>query len=154
MPLWDKLKVELDRAGKVAQGALDESKLRLEAFRARQLADRSAQALGYAVYRARAAGTSLDTPSFDRLVEAVAERDRDVASLEERIRATEREEGAPARETPSGAAAPFDSASDPQASASNPPPGAAPRAASEPSTHDGRAAGDSPSGSRTQAGPE
>ena len=33
MPLWDKLKTELDRAGKAAQVALDEVKLRLEVFR-------------------------------------------------------------------------------------------------------------------------
>ena len=33
MTLWNKLKDELDRAGKVAQGAIDEGKLRLEAFR-------------------------------------------------------------------------------------------------------------------------
>ena len=52
MPIWDKLKTELDRAGKAAQTALDEGKMRLEAFRVRQLADKAAQALGYAVYRA------------------------------------------------------------------------------------------------------
>ena len=46
MALWNRVKEELDRAGKAAQGALDEGKIRLEAFRARQLADKAAQALG------------------------------------------------------------------------------------------------------------
>jgi hypothetical protein len=59
MALWNKLRTELDRAGRVAQGAIDEGKLRLEIFRARQLVDRAAQSLGYAVYRSRA---GLETP--------------------------------------------------------------------------------------------
>lgn len=100
MALWDKLKVELDRAGRVAQDALDESKLRLEVFRARQLADRAAQALGYAVYRSRTADAPLDEAALQRLVDAVAERDREVASLESRIREREAETAA----SPSGAA--------------------------------------------------
>ena len=41
MAIWDKLKTELDRAGKAAQNALDEGKVRLEAFRTRQLADKA-----------------------------------------------------------------------------------------------------------------
>ena len=56
MPLWDKVKQELDRAGQVAQDALDEGRIRLEAHRARQMADKAAEALGYAVYRARQGG--------------------------------------------------------------------------------------------------
>ena len=60
MALWNKLKTELDRAGRAAQDALDEGKLRLEAFRARQLADKAAQALGYAVFRAKQAGQEPD----------------------------------------------------------------------------------------------
>ena len=56
MAIWDKLRTELDRAGKVAQDALDEGKTRLEAFRARQQADKAAQALGYAVFRAHRPG--------------------------------------------------------------------------------------------------
>jgi hypothetical protein len=53
MALMDRLREELDKAGRAAQGALDEGKVRLEAFRTRQLADKAAQALGYAVFRAR-----------------------------------------------------------------------------------------------------
>src|SRR6185295_9775109 len=44
MALLDRLKQELDRAGKVAQDAFDDGKTRLEAFRTRQLADKAAQA--------------------------------------------------------------------------------------------------------------
>jgi hypothetical protein len=46
MPLWNKLKQELDRAGQAAQEAIDDGRDRLDAFRARQLADKAAQALG------------------------------------------------------------------------------------------------------------
>jgi hypothetical protein len=72
MALWDKLKTELDRAGKVAQGALDEGKVRLEAFRVRQLADKAAQALGYAVYRARQMNQDLDPDTYARLSSTLA----------------------------------------------------------------------------------
>src|SRR3954465_3366959 len=53
MPIIDRLRSELDRAGRAAQNALDEGRLRLELFRARQTADRAAQQLGYAIYHAR-----------------------------------------------------------------------------------------------------
>lgn len=82
MPLWDKLKQELDRAGKVAQGALDEGKLRLEVFRVRQLADKAAQTLGYAVYRARAAGADLDADSYGRLAAALQAHETEASRLE------------------------------------------------------------------------
>ena len=67
MPLWDKVKQELDRAGRVAQDAIDEGRIRLDAFRARQLADKAAQALGYAVYRAKQQGHELDGDTYSRL---------------------------------------------------------------------------------------
>ena len=93
MPIWDKLKQELDdaarvtqdaleKAGKAAQDALDEGKLRVDAFRARQTADRDAQAYGYAMFRARRAGTELDTATADRLFNALAEHDAEAARLE------------------------------------------------------------------------
>jgi hypothetical protein len=94
MALWDKLRTELDRAGKAAQGALDEGKLRLEAFRARQLADKSAESLGYAVFRARQAGQDPDWESLTRLVNALAERDTEVKRLEELLRTASQKEGA------------------------------------------------------------
>ena len=86
MAIWDKLKTELDRAGKAAQGALDEGKTRLEAFRARQLADKAAQALGYAVFRAKQAGTDVDWETLQRLVTALAEKEAEVQRLEKELR--------------------------------------------------------------------
>lgn len=87
MTIWNKLKSELDRAGRAAQGALDEGKLRLEIFRARQLVDRAAQSLGYAVYRARTdAGATVDEAAVTRLVDAIRERERDLLALEDRMR--------------------------------------------------------------------
>src|SRR5258708_40368442 len=59
MAIWNTLKRELDRAGQAAQGALDEGRLRLESHRAKQRAESAAASLGYAVYRARAAGGDL-----------------------------------------------------------------------------------------------
>ena len=103
MALWDKLKTELDRAGRAAQGALDEGKLRLEAFRARQLADKAAEALGYAVFRAKQSGQEVDWVALERLVTALAEREADVTRLEAEIRAAgKKEEG----ETPSTSTGP------------------------------------------------
>jgi hypothetical protein len=85
MAIWDKLKTELDRAGKAAQGALDEGKTRLEAYRARQLADKAAQSLGYAVFRARQAGTEVDWTTLQRLVNALAEKEAEVQRLEKEL---------------------------------------------------------------------
>lgn len=85
MAIWDKLRTELDRAGKAAQGAIDEGKTRLEAFRARQLADKAAQALGYAVFRAKQAGTEVDWTTLQRLVNALAEKEAEVQRLEKEL---------------------------------------------------------------------
>jgi hypothetical protein len=93
MALWDKLKVELDRAGRVAQGALDESKLRLEAFRARQLADRAAQSLGWAIYHAHVRGEPLADAAQKRMIDALAERDQAVSVIEAKLREAERPAG-------------------------------------------------------------
>jgi len=59
MPLLDRLRQELDRAGKSAQHALDEGRLRIDLYRARQSLDRFAQRFGYAAYRAKKAGVEL-----------------------------------------------------------------------------------------------
>lgn len=56
MALFDKLRQELDRAGRQAQRALDEGRLRLDLYRARQSTDRFAQRLGYAVFHAKKEG--------------------------------------------------------------------------------------------------
>lgn len=82
MPLWDKVKTELDRAGRAAQQALDEGKLRLELHRARQLADKYAQQLGYAVYRARTAGADVSAVDYASLAGNLAQAEADVGRLE------------------------------------------------------------------------
>ncbi|HEX5408825.1 MAG TPA: hypothetical protein VFW89_03545 [Gemmatimonadaceae bacterium] len=85
MPLWDKVKQELDRAGQAAQGALDEGKTRLDALRARQLANKAAQALGYAVYRARQKGGDIDADTYARLSSTLAGHEAEAAGLEQRL---------------------------------------------------------------------
>jgi hypothetical protein len=98
MPLLDRLKQELDRAGKAAQDAFDDGKTRLEAFRTRQLADKAAQALGYAVYRARKSGRDLDAATFDRLSATLETHDSEAARLEAEIE-LKRQQSAAARES-------------------------------------------------------
>jgi hypothetical protein len=100
MALWDKLKTELDRAGKAAQGALDEGKTRLEAFRARQLADKAAQALGYAVFRARQTGTEVDWQTLQRLVNSLAEKEAEVQRLERELQEEENKQAEPPPASP------------------------------------------------------
>jgi hypothetical protein len=111
MALWSRLKQELDRAGHVAQEAIDEGRVRLDAFRARQLANKAAQTLGYAVYRARQHGRELDPDTYARLSSALAGHEAEAARLEERLetlvrarrggRSTTRPaRGGPARESP------------------------------------------------------
>ncbi|MGI9076078.1 MAG: hypothetical protein ACR2G6_01970 [Gemmatimonadaceae bacterium] len=85
MAIWNKLKEELDSAGKMAQGALDEGKVRLDSFRTRQLADKAAQVLGYAVYRARAAGQELDTDTYSRLSSTLAVHEIEASRLEDQL---------------------------------------------------------------------
>lgn len=85
MALFDKLKEELDKAGRAAQGALDEGKIRLEAFRTRQLADKAAQALGYAVFRARQGGGDVDSDTYTRLSATLATHDGEAAKYESEL---------------------------------------------------------------------
>ena len=85
MALWTKLRTELDRAGRVAQSAFDEGRLRLEALRARQLADRAAQALGYALYRAKHEGREIDADLLASLTATLSAHEAEVASLEGKL---------------------------------------------------------------------
>jgi hypothetical protein len=64
MALWTRLREELDHAGRIAQGAVDEGRLRLELYRARQNADRFAQRFGYAVFRAKRDGRDLTAEEY------------------------------------------------------------------------------------------
>jgi len=102
MALLDRLKQELDRAGKAAQDAFDDGKTRLEAFRTRQLADKAAQSLGYAVYRARKSGGDLDAATYDRLRATLETHDTDAARLESEIE-LRRQQNAASRSAPGGA---------------------------------------------------
>ena len=102
MALRDRLRVELDRAGRVAQGALDEGKLRLDAFRSRQRADKSAQALGYALYRARQANREIEPETYTRLSAEIAAHEAEAARLEAEIERSAR----PGEDTAPGAVPP------------------------------------------------
>ena len=87
MALWNKLQTELDRFGRVAQSAFDEGKARLEIMRVRQLADRAAQALGYAVYNARKGGGELEEESYARLSSTLAAHEAEAQRLEAQLEA-------------------------------------------------------------------
>ncbi len=126
MAFIDKLRDELDRAGKVAQGALDEGKTRLEAFRTRQLADKAAQALGYALFRAKQGGGDIDADTYSRLAATLATHDADAARHEEELEQKRRESRststagsaeASAAEAAASAAAAANAAADPASSA-------------------------------------
>jgi len=91
MAFIDKLKEELDRAGKAAQGAFDEGKTRLEAFRTRQLADKAAQSLGYAVFRAKQSGSDVDSDTYDRLSATLATHDAEASRYETELEHKRRE---------------------------------------------------------------
>jgi hypothetical protein len=82
MALLDRLRQELDRAGKSAQRALDEGRIRLELYRARQSADRFAQRFGYAVYRARKAGGELPVEEYTAHVNNLTAAEAEVSRLE------------------------------------------------------------------------
>lgn len=82
MGLLDKLKTEIKSAGQAAKGAIDEGKVRIEIFRVRQSADAAAQALGYAVHRARKEGHELDPDTLARLDETVTKHETEAARLE------------------------------------------------------------------------
>src|SRR5919204_7076235 len=82
MALWNRLKDELNRAGKAAQEAIDEGKLRLDLLRTRQAMDRAAQKLGYAVYRARKAGGDVPADEYARISAEVANAEAEVDRYE------------------------------------------------------------------------
>jgi hypothetical protein len=87
MAIWSTLKDELDKAGRAAQGALDEGRLRLEQHRAKQHAEAAAASLGFAIYRARAAGGELETERYTVLASTLASAEAEVARLEREIAA-------------------------------------------------------------------
>lgn len=82
MAIWGKLREELDRAGKAAQNAIDEGRVRLDLHRARQRAEKAATALGWALYRARKAGGELEAEHYTRLAAEVAAAEAESAKLQ------------------------------------------------------------------------
>lgn len=87
MAIWDKVKQGIDKAGKAAQDVFDEGKLRLDAYRAREQADKAAEALGYAVFRAADAGGELEAGARDRLIAALRDQDAEARRLEKELAA-------------------------------------------------------------------
>jgi uncharacterized protein YPO0396 len=85
MGLWEKVQRELDRAGESAKNALDEGKTRIEIFRVRQQADKAAQALGYAIHRAKRDGKELEADVRDRLEKKLADHEAEAKRLEEEL---------------------------------------------------------------------
>lgn len=83
MAIWDKLKEGIDKVEQVATDAIDEGKTRLDARRARQVADHAAQALGYAVFRAWERGQPLDAVTLDRLARALRDHEQAAARVEQ-----------------------------------------------------------------------
>lgn len=85
MAIWGRLKDELDRAGRVAQKAVDEGKIRLDLLRARQRADKAAQTLGYAVFHARKTGGDLTAEEYHRLAAVLTAAQSEVDALERQL---------------------------------------------------------------------
>lgn len=104
--VWSKLKEELDRAGRAAQGAIDEGKVRLDALRARQLADKAAQALGYALYRARKSGEDINPDTYARLSSTLAAHEAEITGIESRLEAMRASRKGTEGEAPEAPAAP------------------------------------------------
>jgi len=82
MALLDKLRQELDRAGRQASRAFDEGRLRLELYRAKQSVDRFARRFGYAVYRAKQAGAELAPEEVAAHMGNLTAAEAEVARLE------------------------------------------------------------------------
>jgi hypothetical protein len=82
MGIWDKVSHGIGKAAEVTGNAIDEGKQRVHAYQARQRADKQAETLGYAVARAKAAGTEMDPAALTTLVDAVNAADAEAAALE------------------------------------------------------------------------
>jgi hypothetical protein len=101
MALWNKLKDELNRAGRAAQEALDEGKLRLDLMRSRQAMDRAAQKLGYGVYRARKLGGDIPSDEYARLSADVMNAEAEIERYETLLKeAASRRKGPPPADAP------------------------------------------------------
>ena len=104
MAIWDKVKQGIDKAGRAAQDVFDEGKLRIDAYRAREQADKAAEALGYAVFRAWESSAELDADARERLAGALRAREAEARALETELaeaRANAGVEATPAGPPPS-----------------------------------------------------
>jgi len=112
MAVWERLRQELDRAGRTAADAVDEGRLRLDLYRARQTADRFAQKLGYAVHHARSAGGDVAAEEYVSLSQDLRAAEAEVARYETLVaQATKRRQGGNVPATkPSSSAPPTESA--------------------------------------------
>jgi hypothetical protein len=107
MAIFDKIKQGIDKAGKAAQDVFDEGKLRIDSYRAREQADKAAEALGYAVFRAWENGAELDAEAKERLAGALRTREAEARKLETEL-AEAKADGGDESPTPTPAAAPED----------------------------------------------
>jgi hypothetical protein len=123
--LWDRFKSELDKAGKVAQEAVGEGKIRFELFRLRQGADRNAEALGYEIYRAHKEGRDPGVDAVAALMHSLSEQDAQMQRLEAELRALNSDD-APSAATPSDSARPTSESTPPPAGSAPPPSESAP----------------------------
>jgi hypothetical protein len=82
MALLDRLRQELDRAGRQASLAFDEGRLRLELYRAKQSVDRFARRFGYAVFRAKQAGGELAAEEMAAHMSNLTAAEAEVTRLE------------------------------------------------------------------------
>ena len=114
MGLLDKLKGEMKNAGIAVRDTLDEGKTRIEIFRVRQSADAAAQALGYAVHRAKRDGKELDAAALARLDETLTKHEAEASRLEVEL-ARHRGDVPPAQPAPTDApsVAPVDPPAEP-----------------------------------------
>ena len=85
MAIWNSLRRELDKAGQVAQDAIDEGRLRLESHRAKQRAESAAASLGFAIYRARAGGGELEADRYAIHAASIASAEAEVERLDREI---------------------------------------------------------------------
>ena len=88
--MLNRLRTELNRAGRVAQDVVDEGRVRLELFRARQVADRSAQRLGYALFRARKTGGDLAPEQYAAMAADLAAAEAEISRYETLVAEAER----------------------------------------------------------------
>jgi hypothetical protein len=118
MALWDKVRQEIDKAGHAARELLDEGKLRIEAYRARERADEAAAALGYAWFRSGGGDGALAPDVRERLWNALTLQDAEARRLEAALEAARQAGATPVgTQTPTPAATHQHAASDPSATA-------------------------------------